>query len=88
MKIQYFSQLEIFFKRKKKKKSTFSISIFFFHNPFVIRREWAEYVAADYAAVILGSIRNTVIFLKNLVITKLQPNLAYSEISVGQIRFE
>lgn len=54
----------------------------------MIRREWVEYVAADYAAVILGPIRNTVIFLKNLVITKLQPNLAYSEISPGQIRFE
>lgn len=54
----------------------------------MIRREWAEYIAADYAAVILGPIRNTVIFVKNLVITKLQPNLAHSEISVGQIKFE
>lgn len=87
VKIQYFQQLEIFFKRGKK-KATFFISILFFLNPFVIRREWAEYVAADYTAVILGSIRNTVIFPKNLVITKLQPNLAYSEVSVGQIRFE
>lgn len=73
---------------REKKKATFFISILFFLNPFVIRREWAEYVAADYTAVILGPIRNTVIFPKNLVITKLQPNLAYSEVSVGQIRFE
>lgn len=77
----------MFFKEKKN-ISTFSISILLFRNPFIIRREWAEYVAADYTAVILRPIRNTVIFLKNLVITKLQPNLAYLEISVGQIRFE
>lgn len=54
----------------------------------MIKREWAEHVAADYAAVILGPIRNTVIFLKNLVIKKLLPNLAFSEISVGEIRFQ
>lgn len=41
-------------REKKSTLSTFSISILFFRNPFVIRREWAEYIAADYAAVILG----------------------------------
>lgn len=60
----------------------------YFCNPFVIGREWAEYVAANYAAVILGPIRNTVIFLKNLVFKKLLPNLAFSKISVGEIRFQ
>jgi len=28
----------------------------------MIRREWDEYIAADYTAVILGPIRNTAIF--------------------------
>lgn len=84
----FFTAGDIFWEEKKSTLSTFSISILFFCNPFVIRREWAEYVAADYAAVILGPIRNTVIFLKNLVIKKLLPNLAFSEISVGEIRFQ
>lgn len=66
----FFTAGDIFWEEKKSKLSTFSISILFFCNSFVIRREWAEYIAGDYAAVILGPTRNTVIFLEKILLSK------------------